>query len=60
MSTHNEHFHDKMRKFPLNIPKYLVFLSYGKNFLGTKKHVRISHGKLAIVIKVLLYVKKQI
>ena len=32
MSTHNIQFHDKISKFP----KILVFLSYWKNFVGTK------------------------
>ena len=57
MSTHNIQFHDKIRKFPL----IFVFLSYRKNFVGTKKRVRISHGKRAIgvrVIEVRLYMYK--
>ena len=55
MSTHNIQFHDKIRKFP----KIFVFLSYWKNFVGTQKRVRISHGKRAIgvrVIEVRLYI----
>ena len=44
MSTHNIQFRDKMRKFPL----IFVFLSCRKNFVGTQKQVRISHGKRAI------------
>ena len=54
MSTHNIRFHDKIRKFPF----VFVFLSYGRNFVGTQKRVRINHGKLAIgvqAIKVGLY-----
>ena len=55
MSKHNIQFHDKIRKF-LEI---LVFLSYRKNFVGTQKRVRISHGKRAIgvrAIEVRLYI----
>ena len=44
MSTHNIQFHDKLRTFPV----ILVFLSYGKNFVGTQKWVRISRSKWAI------------
>ena len=54
MSTHNIQFRDKMRKFPY----IFVFLSCRKNFVGTQKRVRISHGKRAIgvrAIEVLLY-----
>ena len=39
MSTHNIHFHDKIGKIP--IPKYFVFLSCQKDFLGTQKQVQI-------------------
>ena len=54
MSTHNIQSHDKIRKFP----QTFVFLSYQKNFGGTQKRVRVSHGKQAIgvrAIEVLLY-----
>ena len=54
MSTHNIQFRDKMRKFPY----IFVFLSCRKNFVGTQKRVRISHGKRAIgvrAVEVLLY-----
>ena len=47
MSTHNIHFHDKIRKFP----EIFVFLSYLKNIVGTQKRVRISHGKRAIGVR---------
>ena len=47
MSTHNIHFHDKIRKFPY----IFVFLSYRKNFVGTQKRVRISHNKRAIGVR---------
>ena len=49
MRTHNIYVHDKIiaRKCSLKI----VFLSYGKNFLGTEKRVRISHGKQAITFE---------
>ena len=47
MRTHNIQFHDKIRKFPLKF----VFLSYWKNFVGTQKLVRISHGKRAIGVR---------
>ena len=49
MSTHNIQFHDKIRQFPL----LFVFLSYmyRKNFVGTQKLVRISHGKRAIGVR---------
>ena len=46
MSTHNI-LHDKIRKFP----KIFVFLGYRKNFVGTQKRVRISHGKRAIGVR---------
>ena len=41
MNTHNIQFHDKIRK----IPNIFVFRSHRKNFVGTLKQVRISHGK---------------
>ena len=44
MSTHNIQFHDKIENFP----KYLFFLNYQKNFIGTQKRVRISHSKRSI------------
>ena len=47
MNTHNIQFHDKIRNFPL----IFVFLSYRKKFVGTKKRVRISHGKRAIGVR---------
>ena len=47
MSTHNIQFHDKIRTFPL----IFVFLGYRKNFVGTQKQVRISHGKRAISVQ---------
>ena len=55
MSTHNTQFHDKIRKNR----KIFVFLSYWKNFVGTEKRVRITHGKRVIrvrAIEVILYV----
>ena len=54
MSTLNIQFHDKMTKYP----QIFVLLIYRKNFVGTQKRVRISHGKRAIgvrAIEVLLY-----
>ena len=56
MSTHNMQFRDKIiieKKHYI-----LVFLSYRKNFVGTQKRVRISHGKRVIsvqIIEVFLY-----
>ena len=47
MSTHNKQCHDKITKFPLTF----VFMSYRKNFLGTQKRVRISHGKRVIGVR---------
>ena len=47
MGTHNIQFHDKIRKFLL----IFVFLSYRKNFAGTNKRVRISHGKRTIIVR---------
>ena len=47
MSTHNIQFHDKIRKFP----EIFVSLSYRENLVGTKKRVRISHGKRAIGVR---------
>ena len=58
MSTHNIQFHDKMKKNPL----IFVYLSHQKNFVGTQKRVRISHGKRAIgvrAIEVRKYFKAQ-
>ena len=55
MSTHNTQFHNEIRKKSLNF----VFLSYRKTFVGTKKRVRISHGKRGIgdrAIEVQLYI----
>ena len=51
MSTHNIQFHEK-------VTKIFDLWSYRKNFIGTQKQVRISHGKRAIrvrAIEVLLY-----
>ena len=47
MSTLNIQFHDKMTTFP----KIFVLLIYRKNFVGTQKRVRISHGKRAIGVR---------
>ena len=47
MSTNNIQFPVKIRKFP----EIFVFLSYRKNFLGTQKRARISHGKRAIGVR---------
>ena len=44
MSIHNIDIHDKMTKLPYNISIF-VLLSYWKNFLGTKKRVRICQVK---------------
>ena len=55
MSTFNRQFYDKMTKFP----QIFVLLIYRKNLVGTKKRVRISHGKRAIgirAIEVRLYI----
>ena len=46
MSTHNIQFHDKIRKVSI-----FVVLSYRKNFVGTQKRRRISHGKRAIAVR---------
>ena len=57
MSTRNIQFCDKMRKFP----SIFVFLSCRKNFVGTQKRVRISHGKRAVgvrAIEVRMYLTK--
>ena len=54
MSTHNEQFHDKIRKNSL----IFVFLSYWKDFVETEKRVRIIQGKRAFrvrAIEVILY-----
>ena len=56
MSTHNIHFHDKMRKFFLKYPWIFDFSSYWENFLGTQKLVGVSHGIQVIkVLESLLY-----
>ena len=34
-------FHDKIRK----VPSIFVFLSYRKNFVGTRKRIRIIQGE---------------
>ena len=47
MSTHNIQFRDKNEKISL----YICFLSCRKNFVGTQKRVRISHGKRAIGVR---------
>ena len=47
MSTRNIQFQDKIKE----ILKIFVFLSYRKNFVGTQKRVRISHGKRAIGVR---------
>ena len=49
MSTHNIHFHDKIR----NILLIFIFLKYRKNFLRTPKQLRISYGKRAIGVRVI-------
>ena len=68
MSTRNIQLHDKIRKFhKTKIRKYFFFffffffylLSYVENFVGTRKQVRIIHGKQAIgvrAIEVRLYI----
>ena len=43
----NIQIHDKIRTFPC----IFVFLSYRKNFVGTPKRDRISHGKRAIAVR---------
>ena len=58
MGTLNIQFLDKIRKFP----EIFVSCSYRKNFVGTQKQVRNSHGKRAIgvgAIEVLLYLNKK-
>ena len=58
MSTHNIHFHDKIKKNITKISLNVCFLSYRPNFIRTKKRIRIRDGKRAIGvrdIKVLLY-----
>ena len=47
MRTLSIHFHDRKRQ----LPWLFVFFGYRKNFVGTKKRVRISHGKWAIGIR---------
>ena len=47
MSTHNIQVYEIVRKVPYNI----FFLIYWKNFIGTQKRVRISHGKRAIGVR---------
>ena len=47
MSTLNIQFRIKMTKFP----QIFVLLIYQKNFEGTQKRVRNSHGKRAIVVR---------
>ena len=53
MSTHNIHIHEKIEKKILISPYIFIFCSYRKNFTGTQKHVRISHGKRVIVVRVI-------
>ena len=48
MSTHNKHFIIKQEKFS-KISINICFLGYQ----GTKKQVRISHGKRAIIVQVI-------
>ena len=47
MTTHNTQFHHRIR----TIPKYLFSLAIGKKFVGTRKRVRISHGKRVIGVR---------
>ena len=48
----NIHFHDEIRKFPQNIPKYFFFfLELLEEFPMTQKRVQIRHGKQAISVK---------
>ena len=56
MRTHNIHvqFHDKI----ISLYMYFCFWSYLKNYVGTQKQVRISHGERTfgvLAIKVWLY-----
>ena len=46
MSTHDMQFHFKKKK-SLNV----CFLEISKNFVGTQKRVRISHGIRAIGVR---------
>ena len=46
------YFHDKIRKFSLNIPKYF-FLELSEEFPTDSKRVWISHDKLAIDVRVI-------
>ena len=46
MDTRNIQFRNEIRK----CPEIFVFLSYRKNFVGTQKRARISHGKRAIEV----------
>ena len=46
MTTHNIQFHDKIRTF------LLIFVVMScRNFVGTRKRVRISHGKRVIGVR---------
>ena len=49
MSTHNVQFYKKDENFLKYF--FVVFSRYRKNFIGTKKRVRISHGKRAIGVR---------
>ena len=51
MSTHNIQFHDEIRNKKMSL--IFVFLSYWKNFVGTRKRVRIIQGKRAIGVRVI-------
>ena len=48
MSTHNILFHYRLRE----LPQIFVSWSDRKNFIGTLKLVRMSHGKRAIGVVV--------
>ena len=56
LSTHLDKI--QSNKKSIEFSWIFVFFSYKKNFQGTQKRVRISHGKRAIcarIIEVLLY-----
>ena len=58
MTSHNIHFHYKIKNFP-KISFIFGFFSYRKKFPGIKKEIKISHGKQDIDVRVLLYFDKK-
>ena len=53
MSTHNIHFHDKIRKKIPQIFLNICFVELSEELIRDSKRPRISHGKRAIGVRVI-------